>query len=67
MEKGKRVDVYLEVRKRRDIYFLNETSLCGGNVYFEIWGTDVQLELHTFSSTENMHAFHIIRHGFINP
>jgi hypothetical protein len=24
--KGKRVDVYLEVRKRRGIYFLNETS-----------------------------------------
>jgi tartrate dehydratase beta subunit/fumarate hydratase class I family protein len=27
--KGKRVDVYLEVRKRRGIYFLNETSACG--------------------------------------
>jgi hypothetical protein len=27
--KGKRVDVYLEVRKRRGIYFLNETSVCG--------------------------------------
>jgi hypothetical protein len=26
--KGKRVDVYLEVRKRRGIYFLNETSAC---------------------------------------
>ena len=29
MEKGKRADVYLEVRKRRGIYFLNETSACG--------------------------------------
>ena len=31
---------------------LNETNACGGNVYFEIWGTEeVQLELtklHTF-------------------
>jgi hypothetical protein len=27
--KGKKVDVYLEVRKRRGIYFLNETSVCG--------------------------------------
>jgi hypothetical protein len=27
--KGKRVDVYLEVRKRRGIYFGNETSACG--------------------------------------
>jgi NADH:ubiquinone oxidoreductase subunit F (NADH-binding) len=28
--KGKRVDVYLEVRKRRGAYiFLNETSACG--------------------------------------
>jgi hypothetical protein len=26
--KGKRADVYLEVRKRRGIYFLNETSAC---------------------------------------
>jgi hypothetical protein len=26
--KGKRTDVYLEVRKRRGIYFLNETSAC---------------------------------------
>jgi hypothetical protein len=26
--KGKRVDVYLEVRKRRGIYFLNETNAC---------------------------------------
>jgi hypothetical protein len=26
---GKRADVYLEVRKRRGIYFLNETSACG--------------------------------------
>jgi hypothetical protein len=26
--KGKRIDVYLEVRKR-GIYFLNETSACG--------------------------------------
>jgi ribonuclease HI len=29
VEKGKRADVYLEVRKRRGIYFLNETSACG--------------------------------------
>ena len=28
MGKGKRVDVYLEVRKRRGIYFLNETRAC---------------------------------------
>ena len=28
MGKGKRADVYLEVRKRRGIYFLNETSAC---------------------------------------
>ena len=28
MGKGKRVDVYLEVKKRRVIYFLNETSAC---------------------------------------
>ena len=28
MEKGKRADIYLEVRKRRGIYFLNETSAC---------------------------------------
>jgi hypothetical protein len=27
--KGKRVDVYLEVRKRRGHIFLNETSACG--------------------------------------
>jgi hypothetical protein len=27
--KGKRADIYLEVRKRRGIYFLNETSACG--------------------------------------
>jgi hypothetical protein len=27
--KGKRVDVYLEVRKRRGIYFMNETSAYG--------------------------------------
>jgi hypothetical protein len=28
--KGKRVDVYLEVRKRRGhIFFFNETSACG--------------------------------------
>jgi hypothetical protein len=28
--KGKKADVYLEVRKRRGgIYFLNETSACG--------------------------------------
>jgi hypothetical protein len=27
--KGKMADVYLEVRKRRGIYFLNETSACG--------------------------------------
>jgi hypothetical protein len=26
--KGKRADIYLEVRKRRGIYFLNETSAC---------------------------------------
>jgi hypothetical protein len=26
---GKGKDVYLEVRKRRVIYFLNETSACG--------------------------------------
>jgi hypothetical protein len=26
--KGKRADVYLEVRKRRGTYFLNETSAC---------------------------------------
>jgi hypothetical protein len=26
MGKGKRADVYLEERKRRGIYFLNETS-----------------------------------------
>jgi hypothetical protein len=29
MGKGKRVDVYLEVRKRRGHIFLNETSACG--------------------------------------
>jgi hypothetical protein len=29
--KGKRADVYLEVRKRRGIYVLNETSACGLN------------------------------------
>jgi hypothetical protein len=28
VEKGKRADIYLEVRKRRGIYFLNETSAC---------------------------------------
>jgi hypothetical protein len=27
--KRKRADVYLKVRKRRGIYFLNETSACG--------------------------------------
>jgi len=27
--KGKRADVYLEVRKRRGHIFLNETSACG--------------------------------------
>jgi hypothetical protein len=27
--KGRRADVYLEVRKRRGIYFFNETSACG--------------------------------------
>ena len=27
--KGKRADIYLEVRKMRGIYFLNETSACG--------------------------------------
>jgi hypothetical protein len=27
--KGKSADVYLEVRKRRGIYFFNETSACG--------------------------------------
>jgi hypothetical protein len=27
--KWKRADIYLEVRKRRGIYFLNETSACG--------------------------------------
>ena len=30
---------------------MNETNAFGGNVYFEIWGTEVQLELtklHTF-------------------
>jgi hypothetical protein len=26
--KGKRSDIYLEVRKRRGIYFLEETSAC---------------------------------------
>jgi hypothetical protein len=26
--KEKRADIYLEVRKRRGIYFLNETSAC---------------------------------------
>jgi hypothetical protein len=26
--KGKRADIYLEVRKRRGIYFFNETSAC---------------------------------------
>jgi hypothetical protein len=30
--KGKRADIYLEVRKRRGHIFLNETSVCG---YFE--------------------------------
>jgi hypothetical protein len=29
--KGKRVDVYLEVRKRRGHIFLNETSACAMN------------------------------------
>jgi hypothetical protein len=33
MGKGKRADVYLEVRKRRGIYFLNETSACGKTVF----------------------------------
>jgi hypothetical protein len=28
VRKGKRADVYLEVRKRRGIYFFNETSAC---------------------------------------
>jgi hypothetical protein len=59
---------------------LNETSACRGNVYFEIWGTEVQLEftkLHTFS-IKNISIlifavrkigmpFHIIRNGCINP
>jgi hypothetical protein len=27
--KGKRADIYLEVRKRRGHLFLNETSACG--------------------------------------
>jgi hypothetical protein len=35
MGKGKRVDVYLEVRKRRGIYFLNETSACVVDRAFE--------------------------------
>jgi hypothetical protein len=30
--KGRRVDDYLEVRKRRGIYFLNETSDCAMNL-----------------------------------
>jgi hypothetical protein len=30
--KGKRADVYLEVRKRRDIYFFNKTSACGPDI-----------------------------------
>jgi hypothetical protein len=30
--KGKMVDVYFEVRKRRGIYFLNETSACAFSV-----------------------------------
>jgi hypothetical protein len=59
---------------------LNEASACGGNVYFEIWGTGVQLELtklHTFSMKNlSIHifavrkicmTFHIIRDGWINP
>ena len=33
---GKRVDVYLEVRKRRDIYFLNETSACVVRVGYDL-------------------------------
>jgi hypothetical protein len=46
--KGKRADVYLEVRKRRGgIYFLNETSACArisGSEYnymyvYDIWDT----------------------------
>jgi hypothetical protein len=30
--KGERADIYLEVRKRRGIYFLNGTSACASLV-----------------------------------
>jgi hypothetical protein len=34
VRKGKKADVYLEVRKRRrGIYFLNETSACAGSIF----------------------------------
>jgi hypothetical protein len=39
--KGKRVDVYIEVRKRRGIYFFNETSACA-------WCTTVPLNVVRF-------------------
>jgi hypothetical protein len=35
--KGKRVDVYLEVRKRRGHTFLNEKSACGTNTLQNIY------------------------------
>jgi hypothetical protein len=37
--KGKRVDVYLEVRKRRGIYFLNETSACALPPLLTFWSS----------------------------
>ena len=41
MGKGKRVDVYLEVRRGRGIYFLNETSACA-NIARRVFGNLVQ-------------------------
>ena len=40
--KGKRVEVYLEVRKRRGIYFLNETSACAWAYLFYDITSDFQ-------------------------
>jgi hypothetical protein len=34
--KGKRADIYLEVRKSRGIYFLNETSACALTDIYQI-------------------------------
>jgi hypothetical protein len=58
--KGKRADIYLEVRKRRGIYFLEETSACArmpekisklAQKYFLSFHSGTRKEFHFFSST----------------